>query len=127
MEKSFFDELKQSLLEAGAIARCEGKPSRHSDNRKGGTMIKNKRPKSVSYNRILRVLRKFGGRIERDYDNALWDGKGGVLRGFVETGLEALARLSPRMLERIDKDPLFIREDAHTWRLKETSVQDELC
>ncbi len=126
MEKALFDELKQSLLEAGAIARGEVRPSRCSDHRKGRMMIKNKRPRSVSYNRILRVLRQFGGRIERDYDNVLWDGKGGVLRGFIETGLEALARLSPKMLERIDKDPLFIREDAHTWRLKETSIQNRL-
>ena len=93
MEKVLFNELKQSLLEAGAIARREAVPSRCFDVRKGGMMIKNKRPRSVSYNRILKVLLEFGGRIERDYDNDLWNGKGGVLRGFVETGLEALATL----------------------------------
>lgn len=119
MEKALFDELKQSLLEAGAIARGEAAPSRCFGGRKGGAMIKNKRLRSVSYNRILKVLLEFGGRIERDYDNDLWNGKGGVLRGFVETGLEALATLSPKMLERIDCDPLFIREDNHTWVLKE--------
>lgn len=123
MEKVLFNELKQSLLEAGAIARREAVPSRCFDVRKGGMMIKNKRPRSVSYNRILKVLLEFGGRIERDYDNALWNGKGGVLRGFVETGLEALANLSPKMLERINCDPLFIRKDDHTWVLKE----DHFC